>query len=230
MYYFRMANSAEQGSMGLRERKKQRTRATLIDAAMELCRKQGYDQTTVEQIAASADVSPRTFSRYFPTKGAVILTLIGDYAEEVGAALDLVPPSVGPLEAMRQASVSVLTRVADRRISKLSPERVILMLSVINDSDALRRSTYGFRHAPSYAALAKRMGVPVDHRSVKLVVSVFASIVAIAFGDLVRDADTSQLGPMLLVERLNEAFGLLAHHASDLQDPLKGQPPASADS
>ena len=87
---------------GLRERKKQRTRATLIDAAMDLCLKQGYEQTTVEQIAAAADVSPRTFSRYFATKDAVFLTLIEDYADEVAIELETVPADVGPLEAMRR--------------------------------------------------------------------------------------------------------------------------------
>ena len=42
-------------ALGLRERKKQRTRATLIDAAVELCDRQGFDRTTVDQIAAIAD-------------------------------------------------------------------------------------------------------------------------------------------------------------------------------
>lgn len=62
--------------LGLRERKKQRTRATLINAAVQLCLEQGYEKTTVDQIAAAADVSSRTFSRYFATKDAVYLALL----------------------------------------------------------------------------------------------------------------------------------------------------------
>ncbi|HET7739958.1 MAG TPA: TetR family transcriptional regulator, partial [Mycobacterium sp.] len=82
----------------------------LIDAAMELCLRQGYENTTVDQIAAAADVSPRTFSRYFATKDAVFLTLIDDYSHEVAIELETVQADVGPLEAMRQAHVAVLTR------------------------------------------------------------------------------------------------------------------------
>ena len=60
-----------------RERKKQRTRASLIDAAV-LRSNRGYNDTTVEQIAAVADVSPRTFSRYFATKDALAQPMIED--------------------------------------------------------------------------------------------------------------------------------------------------------
>jgi hypothetical protein len=49
---------------GLRERKKQRTGAALNEAAADLCLRQGFDNTTVAQIAAITDVSPRTVSRY----------------------------------------------------------------------------------------------------------------------------------------------------------------------
>ena len=118
----------------------------LIDAAMDLCLKQGYEQTTVEQIAAAADVSPRTFSRYFATKDAVFLTLIEDYADEVAIELETVHADVGPLEAMRQAHVAVLTRVATRRVGRLTTERIVLMLRVINASETLKQAAFEFRH------------------------------------------------------------------------------------
>ncbi|MCP3798487.1 TetR/AcrR family transcriptional regulator [Allokutzneria sp. A3M-2-11 16] len=57
---------------GLRERKKQRTRSALVQAAIALFTEQGYEQTTVAQIAAAADVSTRTFFDHFPTKEDVL--------------------------------------------------------------------------------------------------------------------------------------------------------------
>ncbi len=57
---------------GLRERKKQRTRQALIDAAAELFDRKGYEQTTLAEIAAAADVAPRTFFSYFASKEALL--------------------------------------------------------------------------------------------------------------------------------------------------------------
>lgn len=56
----------------LRERKKTRTRELLVEVATELFLEQGFDATTVDQIAARAAISPRTYFRYFPTKESVV--------------------------------------------------------------------------------------------------------------------------------------------------------------
>lgn len=211
-------------SPNLRERKKLRTRAVLVDAAMDLCLKQGYQHTTVEQIAASADVSPRTFSRYFPTKDAVFLTLIEDYAHEVAIELERVDAGVGPLEAMRRANVEVLTRVATRQVGRLTTERIVLMLRVINASETLKQAALEFRHGVTQVVLAKRMGVAVDDRRVRLAIVVFSAVIVDACGDLVADTDTVRLGPLIMVHRLNEAMAQVAGMASEL-----GRPPADAD-
>ncbi|MFF4753208.1 TetR/AcrR family transcriptional regulator [Streptomyces sp. NPDC002514] len=62
--------------MGLRETKMERTRQFIADKAFELFATQGYDNTTVEQIAAAAEVGTRTLYRYYPTKEALVINFV----------------------------------------------------------------------------------------------------------------------------------------------------------
>ncbi|CDO07184.1 transcriptional regulator [Mycolicibacterium cosmeticum] len=215
-YHPVMADAAGGTDLGLRERKKQRTRATLVDAALELCLRQGYEHTTVEQIAAQAEVSARTFSRYFATKEAVFLTLIEDLADEIADEITRLPPHLGPVEALRVAHVEVLTRVDGETVGRLTKERIVLMLRIINGSDALRHGAFEFRHPRVLALLADRMGVPIDDRRLRLGVSMFSSIIVAACGDLVADTADARLGPLLMVQRLNQACIHAAEFAADL--------------
>ncbi|MGJ5753689.1 TetR family transcriptional regulator [Streptomyces puniciscabiei] len=65
---------ADRPRLGLRERKKIKTREAIRAATYALVREQGYDATTIDQIAERAEVSPSTVFRYFPTKEDIVLT------------------------------------------------------------------------------------------------------------------------------------------------------------
>ncbi|SHI01823.1 transcriptional regulator, TetR family [Streptomyces sp. 3214.6] len=70
----RMSSPADRPHLGLRERKKIKTREAIRTATYALIREQGYDATTIDQIADRAEVSPSTVFRYFPTKEDIVLT------------------------------------------------------------------------------------------------------------------------------------------------------------
>ncbi|MGK8520453.1 TetR family transcriptional regulator [Nocardia asteroides] len=92
---------------GLRERKKERTRRSIRVEAFRLFREQGYGETTIEQIAAAAEVSPSTFFRYFPTKEQLVLA--DDLDPMMLEALRRQPREVSPLTAFRGAVVEVFS-------------------------------------------------------------------------------------------------------------------------
>ncbi|WP_344356743.1 TetR/AcrR family transcriptional regulator [Streptomyces gobitricini] len=90
--------------MGLRERKKLKTRIAIRRATHRLIAEQGYEATTVERIAEAAEVSPSTVFRYFPSKEDIVLT--DEYGPVMEEALRRRPAGEEPLESLR----SVLTR------------------------------------------------------------------------------------------------------------------------
>jgi AcrR family transcriptional regulator len=93
---------------GLRERKKARTRAAIQRHALRLFQEQGYSATTVDQIAAAAEISPSTFFRYFPTKEATVLY---DPFDPVLIAAALAQPAeLSPAAALR-ATASIIREV-----------------------------------------------------------------------------------------------------------------------
>jgi AcrR family transcriptional regulator len=86
---------------GLRERKKARTRAAIRQHALRLFGEQGYGETTVEQIAAAAEVSPSTFFRYFPSKEDVVLQ--DDFDPIAIEKFEAQPAELSPVAALRAA-------------------------------------------------------------------------------------------------------------------------------
>jgi AcrR family transcriptional regulator len=112
---------------GLRERKKERTRRTIRLEAFRLFREQGYNETTVEQIAAAADVSPSTFFRYFPSKEQLVLA--DDLDPVIIEALRRQPRDVRPMAAFREAVREVFANLPAAELA-FEQERQALLFHV----------------------------------------------------------------------------------------------------
>jgi AcrR family transcriptional regulator len=87
---------------GLRARKKQQTRETIHRAAMKLFAERGFDATTIADIAAAADIAPRTFFSYFESKEDAVFAKFADAFESFDRAMSERPPGTNALEALRE--------------------------------------------------------------------------------------------------------------------------------
>jgi AcrR family transcriptional regulator len=110
--------------MGLRERKKQQTRAALVEAAARLFAEKGYDKTTVADIAAAADVSTRTFFSYFRAKEDVLFAGTDQRMQAIAEAFDATR-AASPLEAVHRILEHVLAASDDLS----SQDRLATMLA-----------------------------------------------------------------------------------------------------
>lgn len=145
-------------SPGLRERKKQKTRWAIQEHAVRLFVQQGYDATTIEQIAEAAEISPSTFFRYFKSKEDVVIQ--DRYDELMVEAIRDAPPELSPLETVRRAFVTAFAAVAPAEVEQVV-QRAKLQFSVpalrMRALDSMQESIRVLA-----APLAERLGRPAD--------------------------------------------------------------------
>jgi AcrR family transcriptional regulator len=127
-------------SLGLRERKKIQTRETIQREAYRLFEQNGYDNTTVEQIADAAEVSPSTFFRYFPSKELVLMA--DDLDRVTVEALAHQPADLTPLQAFRRAfDITMKTVSEDNWELERTRQRLVFSIPELKAAqfDAYRR-------------------------------------------------------------------------------------------
>ena len=122
-----MSQPGSHPALGLRERKKARTRAAIQAHSLRLFREQGYDATTVEQICAAAEVSQSTFYRYFAAKPDVFLW--DEFDPLIVAAFKAQPAELTPLQALRAAFGTVFAELSPEQRDE-QRQRTALALSV----------------------------------------------------------------------------------------------------
>lgn len=198
---------------GLRARSKARTRAALVTAAAALFTERGYRATTVEDLAAAAEVAPRTFFRYFASKQDVLLA---PYEAALQKWLDTVasaPAGEALVDALRRATLAVnATYRADpqpflllTRVLAAEPEQAGAALAF--DGRATERAA---------AVIARRLGVDPDS-------DLRPRVLAAATMAVVRA--TSRTGftdpdPEALPATVTAAFDLLEDLSTALRTPL----------
>lgn len=100
---------------GLRERKKERTRQQFLTAAAELFLERGFDDVTIEQIAARADVSPRTFFRYFRGKDDLVLAELEQRLDQLLTLLRARPAAEPAFDALAAALLGLAAEMTGHR-------------------------------------------------------------------------------------------------------------------
>ncbi|MFC5817457.1 TetR family transcriptional regulator [Nonomuraea harbinensis] len=169
--------------MGLRERKKEKTRVALLDAALDLFLEQGYDSTPIDQIAEAVEVSPRTFFRYFTSKEHLILWLHDQVEETMLEVLADRPADEPPFVSMTHA-----LRAQLRTMEYATPDDVARFLKVrrlLDTTPHLAHSTFA-RAVESerrlVEAIAARQGVdPYESPLPHLVVTFVMAAMRIGF-------------------------------------------------
>ena len=121
---------------GLRERTRRAVRAELTDVALDLFIRQGYEATTVDEIATAAGISRRSLFRYFASKEAIIFDNLEDVGEQLVAALAERPEQEDVWTALRR-TFDVLTAY-----NKRNPQRTLAFYWMLEETAALKARHY----------------------------------------------------------------------------------------
>ena len=174
---------------GLRERKKAKTRAAIQASALALFERQGYQATTVDQIAAMAEVSQSTFFRYFPTKEDVVLH--DRYDPLLLANFLAQPPDLTPIAALRRTLRSVLGALPADELAQ-ERQRAMLIISV-PELRARALDQLAAALAPFTEAVAERTGRSVDDSAVRALTGAVMGVLMAAMLAASEDPDANYL-------------------------------------
>ncbi|WP_039932424.1 TetR family transcriptional regulator [Streptomyces viridochromogenes] len=169
--------------MNLRERKKRRTRDALLRAALELFATRGYDETTVDDIAAAVDVSQRTFFRYFAGKEETAFFVPRLAEALVVDAVRARPPGEAPLEALRRAVLESWDAINEAIVELVPIELHMRVYRVIESTPALlaahlRRSAELEEQLARIIAEREGLDVDADPRP-RIVVALFGGVIRV---------------------------------------------------
>jgi AcrR family transcriptional regulator len=175
-------------SFDLRERKRTRTRLMIQAEALRLFAEKGYAETTVEEIADAAAISPRTFFRYFPSKEDVVLW--DEYDPRVGELIEARPDDEPAAESIR-----AIIRETLAGLHRRDPEQLLTRVRLLGSVPELRArflEMQGQGAEMIAAAFAHRQKIP-DERQLRVTAAALSAAVTVAIDQWQRDGGKSDL-------------------------------------
>jgi AcrR family transcriptional regulator len=189
---------------GLRQRKRQQTRERLTRAAMALFLERGFEATTLDDIAAAADVSRRSFFHYFASKEDVVFA----WHEESTAALIAAVAARPASESMLTAAETAIAAMA----RQLEPGEAIAMARLKRDNPALQARDQ-VKYEKLERALAEALGKRAGHKTERLQARLVAMIAtgAMRIGGELWAAEGAREKPEALAKRTFAAIRAIFH-------------------
>jgi len=191
---------ADTQETGLRERKRQETFERIAEASLRLFVEQGYEHTTLEQIAEAAGISRRTFFYYFKAKDDVLVGLQCDgFVRALEQVFDGVDPSEAPFDV-------VARRMPALAASFETPE-TRLITGIMKSTDALRvrkQAGYVEMETALLEALARTWPDPAMRARLAMVATATISVLRLSLDEWYAACAARPIG-----DYLNEAFELL---------------------
>ena len=183
------------------------TRAALIDAALELMSRHGFDAVSTDEIAATAGVAPRTFFRYFATKESVLLFGEDDFISAFADRYPEQPPTRPELAAVTDTFVALARDLAPlhRRIRLY--HRALASSHVLRGQEQLHLEQNAGRVA---AALARRRGLRRPDARCQLLANISIITLQTAVHDWAEGPARAALGDVI-----RDRFSLLARIVSE---------------
>lgn len=189
-----------QHPLGLRERKKAQTRETIVRCAMQLFAERGFDATTIADIAEAADIAPRTFFGYFPSKEDVVFHDFEEVFATFEERLRTRPAGVTAFEALRAWIVDI---IQDRDDDPFEEQRHCLIAETPS-LDAHERANMGRFHEALAEAVAVDLNVAPESLRAQMV-----SAAAVAALESMRSLKDDEPAPDQVITVMDEVLVFL---------------------
>ena len=190
---------------GVRERKRRETLERIAETGLKLFAEKGYDATTLEDVAAAADISPRTFFYYFKTKDEILKYWQGSgILGALRPALLAEPVNQSPLEAVENCLLKLMSRY--------ETEKSVIVDRIFNSSETLRarkQAIYFRMEQVIFETLCELWPQTEGRAALRM-----AAMVSVGAMRLAMEARRQQDGSRPLAEYLRESFAVLKSQIS----------------